>query len=324
MDDRVDSAPKTRERTRVENDLITLGISVAKLLGVMLMVYLLGYCNFSFSWVFFGVLLWIWRVRNRNERDLKQSVVRAAALNERATVLATVEDLPSWVFFPDTERAEWLNKMLHRLWPHVNMYAQDLIRTVIEPKIQETMEQMGLPSFRFEKMVLGDIPPRIGGVKFYKDHVSRDEMVMDLEIFYAGDCHFTVVVKRMVAGIKDFQLHGTLRLVFKPLINQIPLVGGVQAFFLNNPTVDFNMTNLAGMLEIPGLNDMLKKIVVDQLAAFMVLPNKLPIQLSDNIPSCVLRCPQPAVSNKHLDLTDRFFLGPSPTGSLNHSVNQSL
>ena len=30
------------------------------------------------------------------------------------------DDLPSWVFFPDKERAEWVNNIMKQLWPYVN------------------------------------------------------------------------------------------------------------------------------------------------------------------------------------------------------------
>lgn len=44
-----------------------------------------------------------------------------------------------------------------------------------------------------------------------------------------------------------------LRVVMKPLIPQIPLVGGIQVFFLNSPSVDFNLIGVADVLDMPGL-----------------------------------------------------------------------
>lgn len=39
----------------------------------------------------------------------------------------------------------------------------------------------------------------------------------------------------------------------KPLIPHIPIIGGVQVFFLNSPQVDFNMIGVADVLDMPGL-----------------------------------------------------------------------
>lgn len=43
-----------------------------------------------------------------------------------------------------------------------------------------------------------------------------------------------------------------MRIVLKPLIPVMPLVGGVQAFFLNNPAIDFNLVGAADILDFPG------------------------------------------------------------------------
>lgn len=43
-----------------------------------------------------------------------------------------------------------------------------------------------------------------------------------------------------------------LRVVLKPLIPVIPMIGGVQAFFLNCPILDFNLVGIADLLDFPG------------------------------------------------------------------------
>jgi hypothetical protein len=43
-------------------------------------------------------------------------------------------------------------------------------------------------------------------------------------------------------------------------------------------------------------SDILRRIIVEQVATMMVLPNKLPIRLSDEIPATLLKVPEPEVS----------------------------
>lgn len=102
---------------------------------------------------------------------------------------------------------------------------------------------------------------------------------MDLDLFYAGDCDINFSLGGFRGGIKDFQIHGTVRVVMKPLIPNPPLVGGLQIFFLNNPNIDFNLVGVIDLLDMPGLSDILRRIIIEQVAAMMVLPNKLPIIL---------------------------------------------
>lgn len=146
----------------------------------------------------------------------------------------------------------------------------------------------------------------MGGVKVYDKNVSRNEILMDLDIFYAGDCDISFTLGGVSGGIKDFQIHGLVRVVMKPLITTIPMVGGLQIFFLNNPTIDFNLVGVADLLDMPGLSDLLRRIIVEQVANMMVLPNKLPILLSDEVPANNLKTPEPEVRS------DRFI--PYQTG----------
>lgn len=64
---------------------------------------------------------------------------------------------------------------------------------------------------------------------------------------------------------------------------------------MNNPNIEFNLVGVADLLDMPGLSDMLRRIIVEQVAAIMVLPNKLPITLSDEVPAITLKMPEPEV-----------------------------
>ncbi|KAK7792686.1 hypothetical protein R5R35_007285 [Gryllus longicercus] len=278
----------------------TAGISISnmlysfgKKLGTVAAVYLLGYFDLSFAWLLAPVLLSVVRDEWKKDHEARRSVAKAAATrSEREVILARVGDLPSWVYFPDVERVEWINRILRQLWPNVNHYARTLLKNSIEPGVRDSLAQYKLQGFRFEKMVLGNIPMRIGGVKVYDLDLHRKEIMLDMDLFYAGDCDISFSLGGLKGGIKDFQIHGMVRVVMKPLISDMPLVGGLQIFFLNNPTVDFNLVGVADMLDMPGISDLLRRTIVEVIAGIMVLPNKLPIQLSDSVQAEQLRMPE--------------------------------
>jgi len=257
-----------------------------KFIGVGL-VYSFGYFQISTGWLVGPIVLMVIREQWRRNHDAQRAQAKAAASgDEREIILARLGDsLPSWVTFPDVERAEWLNQILKQLWPRINNFTYDLVVNTIEPVLRDTLNtQYKLGSFRFEKIILGDMPLRVRGVKVYDEkRTDRNEIIMDLEVIYAGDCDFRFSLAKIKAGIKDLQLSGTLRLVLKPLINQVPLIGGVQYFFLNSPSLDFNLIGIADVFDMPGLSDLIRRIVQEQIAAMCVLPNKMFIQLSETI-----------------------------------------
>ncbi|GFY38845.1 extended synaptotagmin-2 [Trichonephila inaurata madagascariensis] len=299
--DAANSISKTVKET-VESARSVLRFNVYAIAGGFISLtygaYLVGHSGFgatSMLCIGLGVAVSAWMMRNNylTERDIGLSIDRSVSLNEKECILARLTDLPSWVFFPETERVEWVNKILKQLWPYVGVYVKEMLKETMEPSIRESLPSY-LQSFRFEKIILGDMPPRIGGVKVYQENVSRNEIIMDLEIRYSGDCNIQVGVKKFKAGIKDLQIYGTIRVVMKPLVKIIPLVGGVTVFFLNRPRIDFNLTNVANVLDMPGLGDILRKAVSEQVAAMMVLPNKFPVQLIQDIPLKSLKFSPPA------------------------------
>ncbi len=161
----------------------------------------------------------MWRERTKNLRDIKFEMVKAVQLDEKNAILARLDEVPSWVFFPDKERAEWVNKILKQSWPYFSRFMQTLIKDTIEPIIQASMPAV-VGTIRFETVDLGDIvslgffylfyvnftkfsilkPPRIGryqfyskvfyklnffliiSVKVYTERVMENEIIIDLEV----------------------------------------------------------------------------------------------------------------------------------------------
>ncbi|XP_078581433.1 extended synaptotagmin-2-like isoform X15 [Branchiostoma floridae x Branchiostoma japonicum] len=284
-------SPSTPSRLQVNEDLLVLIKKYAMQLGLLVVVWMVGYWAFSVSWIMLGLFVWMWREKRQKAKEFKIKTARKAAQNEQETVLARLEDLPSWVYFPDVERAEWLNKILAQLWPYVGRYVEDILRTSVEPVVKDSHDM--LKSFQFSTIMLGDMPPRVGGIQVYTEHVHRNEIILDMEIMYAGDCDIQIRMKRFLAGIQDLQIHGTLRVVMKPLVKFSPLIGGITVFFLNRPEIDFNLTNLADVFDFPGLSSLLKGIVADQVSNFMVLPNRYPMPLIPDLEVAKLKYPMP-------------------------------
>ena len=249
-------------------------VSMAKRLGLRTLawigVYLLGYFDFSIAWMITPLLLSVMRDQWKKEKRNKLAAAREAALsNEQAMIEArmNVEDLPSWVFFPDKERAEWMNSILKQLWPYVNDYVRHTLFNTVEPAVESALRAYKLSPFKFdrERVFLGQVPPRITGIKVYDTNTSRKEIIMDLDIVFASDLEIVFKIKGIPARVSDFGLRGMARVVLKPLISQIPLVGGVQVYFLKAPEIDYTLGGVAGTLEIPGLNKIVERIILEQV-----------------------------------------------------------
>lgn len=138
--------------------IISIIYSAAKKVAVVGIVYFMGYMNISVAWLLCPLLLSVIREQMRSKHDIRRAVAKASATaSDKEVILARLNDLPAWVFFPDVERCEWLNRILKQVWPNANMFTRNLIKEKIEPNIQKALAGYKFNSFRFDRMILGSI-----------------------------------------------------------------------------------------------------------------------------------------------------------------------
>ena len=175
------------------------------------------------------------------------------------------------------ERAEWINTFIQHLWPNVDKY----VKTVIVPKVQEILEKVEI---KCDRIALGRVPPRITGIKMYDKNTDRNEIIIDVDIIYASDCDakfsFSVQSTSVICmTIKEFSLLGCLRIEFRPLMEDLPLIGSVQVCFLRSPEIDFVIGGEAKVLNTFGLTKIIRNTIVAKINDLMVMPNKLSVPL---------------------------------------------
>ncbi|KAJ6659336.1 hypothetical protein lerEdw1_019207 [Lerista edwardsae] len=276
-------------------DVAGLAAQFVRSFALVLPVYVLGYLGLSFSWVLLALLCLFWAQRRRGGKSSRLG--RALALlqdEERAVRLAVASaDLPAWVHFPDTERAEWLNKTVKHMWPFICQFIEKLFRETIEPAVRGANSH--LSTFSFTKIEMGHQPLRINGVKVYTENVDKRQIILDLQISFVGNCEIDLEIKRYFcrAGVKSIQIHGTMRVILEPLLGDMPLIGALSLFFLRKPLLEINWTGLTNLLDIPGLNGLSDTIILDIISNYLVLPNRITVPLVSEVQIAQLRFPIP-------------------------------
>uniref|UniRef100_A0A3P9MIL0 Extended synaptotagmin-like protein 1b n=1 Tax=Oryzias latipes TaxID=8090 RepID=A0A3P9MIL0_ORYLA len=247
-----------------------------KCLSALLPVYLAGYYRVSTSLLVFGMMVYTgWKhVREAKEERLRSAMQLLSDGDDYASSrLSKIKrDLPAWVNFPDVEKVEWLNKVLQQVWPFVGQYLEKLLVETIAPSIRASTTH--LQTFNFTKVDMGD--------------------------------KINVEVKRYFckAGVKGIQLHGMMRVILEPLIGDVPIVGAVTMFFIRRPKLDINWTGLTNLFDIPGVNAKSDSMIMDAIASFLVLPNRLVVPLVPDLHLAQLRCPLPRVKSDNTDVDD--------------------
>uniref|UniRef100_A0A8C9C644 Extended synaptotagmin-1 n=1 Tax=Phocoena sinus TaxID=42100 RepID=A0A8C9C644_PHOSS len=271
--------------------------SFGRRLLVLVPVYLAGAIGLSVGFVLFGLALYLgWRrVREEKERSLR--VARQLLDDEERLTTKTLymshRELPAWVSFPDVEKAEWLNKIVAQVWPFLGQYMEKLLAETVAPAVRGSNPH--LQTFTFTRVELGEKPLRIVGVRVHPGQ-RKEQILLDLNISYVGDVQIDVEVKKYFckAGVKGMQLQGVLRVILEPLIGNLPIVGAVSMFFIRRPTLDINWTGMTNLLDIPGLSSLSDTMIMDSIAAFLVLPNRLLVPLVPDLQDVAqLRSPLP-------------------------------
>ncbi|XP_051933261.1 extended synaptotagmin-1 [Hippocampus zosterae] len=267
-----------------------------KCLGALLPVYLAGYYRVSTSLLVCGMMVYTgWKhAREAKEERLRSAMQLLGDEQEFGSLKMSKikRDLPAWVNFPDVEKVEWLNKVLQQVWPFVGQYLEKLLVETIAPSIRASSSH--LQTLSFTKVDMGDKPMKVVGIKAHTENDKR-QVLLDLYISYVGNVEINVEVKRYFckAGVKGIQLNGMMRVILEPLIGDVPIVGAVTMFFIRRPKLDINWTGLTNLLDIPGLNVMSDSMIMDAIASFLVLPNRLVVPLVPNLHVAHLRSPLP-------------------------------
>uniref|UniRef100_A0A3Q3FUU0 Extended synaptotagmin-like protein 1b n=1 Tax=Labrus bergylta TaxID=56723 RepID=A0A3Q3FUU0_9LABR len=269
-----------------------------KCLGAMLPVYLAGYYRVSTSLLVCGMMVYTgWKHAREAKEARLQSAIQFLSNEEEYTsskVSKIRRDLPAWVNFPDVEKVEWLNKVLQQVWPFVGQYLEKLLVETIAPSIRGSSTHLQTLSFTKVDMGTKVRPEIVVGIKAHTEN-DKGQVLLDLYISYVGNVEINVEVKRYFckAGVKGIQLHGMMRVILEPLIGDVPIVGAVTMFFIRRPKLDINWTGLTNLLDVPGLNVMSDSMIMDAIASFLVLPNRLVVPLVAGLHVAQLRSPLP-------------------------------
>ncbi|WVZ18164.1 hypothetical protein V8G54_005486 [Vigna mungo] len=210
-------------------------------------------------------------VRSKRRSDLAKTIAAFARMTvEDSRKLLPPKFYPSWVL-------KWLNVQLRRIWPHVDEAVSELIRTNVEP-ILEQYRPVVLASLTFSKLTLGTVAPQFTGVTIVEEDSGPDGVTMDLEMQWDGNPNIVLDIKTRVGvvlpvQVKDIGFTGVFRLIFKPLVNEFPGFGAVCFSLKEKKDLDFTLKVIGGDLSaLPGVSDAIEETIKDAIEDSITWP----------------------------------------------------
>ncbi|XAR70997.1 hypothetical protein NMG60_11028066 [Bertholletia excelsa] len=237
--------------------------------------------------LFFGIALGIGliigfariqNIRSNRRSDLANAVAAFARMTVQDTrKIIPAQYYPSWVVFSERQKLSltWLNKQLDKIWPYVNEAASELIRDSAEP-ILEQYRPIILSSLKFSKLTLGTVAPQFTGVSMLD--ADANEITMELEMQWDGNPNIVLDVKTRVGvglpiQVKNIGFTGVFRLIFKPLVEELPCFGAVCYSLRQKKNLDFTLKVVGGDISaIPGISDAIEETIQDAIEDSITWP----------------------------------------------------
>ncbi|XP_052182580.1 synaptotagmin-5 [Diospyros lotus] len=229
-----------------------------------------------------GIGLIVVFVRSENSRSRRRSeLATTIAAFARMTVedsrkILAPEYYPSWVVFSQRQKLTWLNLQLTKIWPYVNEAASELIKRSVEP-ILEQYRPIILSSLKFSKFTLGTVAPQFTGVSIIEDD-GGGGITMELEMNWDGNPSIILDIKTRLGvalpvQVKDIGFTGVFRLIFKPLVDQLPCFGAVCYSLKEKKKMDFKLKVIGGDIKaVPGLSDAIEGTIHDAIEDSILWP----------------------------------------------------
>ncbi|XP_013620100.1 PREDICTED: synaptotagmin-4 [Brassica oleracea var. oleracea] len=221
--------------------------------------------------------------RYSNVRSIRRAeLARTIAAFARMTVqdsrkLLPGEFYPSWVVFSQRQKLNWLNLELEKIWPYVNEAASELIRSSVEPVLEQYTPAM-IASLKFSKLTLGTVAPQFTGVSILENESGPNGITMELEMQWDGNPKIVLDVKTLLGvalpiEVKNVGFTGVFRLIFKPLVDEFPCFGALSYSLREKKGLDFTLKVVGGELtSIPGISDALEETILDAIEDSITWP----------------------------------------------------
>ncbi|KAG9156024.1 hypothetical protein Leryth_012091 [Lithospermum erythrorhizon] len=227
------------------------------------------------------------KTRSKKRQDLAETVAALARMTvEDSRKLLSPEYYPPWVVFSQRQKLKWLNQHLTKIWPYVNEAASEIIRSSVEP-ILEQYRPIILASLKFSKLTLGTVAPQFTGVQIIDS--KEGEIIMELDLQWDGNPNIVLDIKTRVGvalpiQVKNIGFTGVFRLIFKPLVDELPCFGAVCYSLREKRNLELTLKVIGGDISsIPGIADAIEETINDAIEDSITWPvrNIIPILPGD-------------------------------------------
>lgn len=247
--------------------------------------------SYQLVWGMLAGLLWgvamaavyrLNRKRKEERRQLLGVIPGAKGMQE------LLHHIPTWISFRETEKMEWLNRILEKCWPFYDEAICKIVKEQAEPMMDMYKPPGLIKKIYFSKLTFGDDPFRVEGIRV--DKTDASEICIEVDYRWAGDANIFLAIElpaggqatRLVPKVSNLAVSGTLRVILKPLLPEIPGFGAAIVSLRQPPLVRFNLDFGAGMgggYTAGAIKAWLDPFLRDTVSGMLLWPRRLVIPI---------------------------------------------
>eukprot|EP01018_Ginkgo_biloba_P004012 Gb_36053 [translate_table: standard] len=217
--------------------------------------------------------------RFRKQSRIRRAVVNAqmARLNSEGLRRLIPKHAAYSVSFTNFDKLYWVNNELGEVWPFLG----EAISCLVKEQLQLILDEykMGLvEKMSVRSIVLGVRSPKFEGIKVMEG--GHNEVILEA-IFTWQTEKEDIVIDVKTTGpdfslkITDIYMAGILKLVFKPLKEQLPGFGAILVSLVEDPDMGFNIKVMGGdVKELPGVDNIIDNTIRTAVIDVLVWPNR--------------------------------------------------
>ncbi|CAJ1406791.1 unnamed protein product, partial [Effrenium voratum] len=227
---------------------------------------------------------------------------------------------------------DWINQVYRKLHPKIMTIVARQMEDPFGAFTQSLRLKMPLPlkDIHFSHFLLGTTPPEFGPFEVSEWLSPRDgAMGVELQVgfFLDTEANIELKVRGATLGVNRIRLKGDLLIRLEPLIEELPVVGGVVVCFLNQPDLEFHYTGLAQRVDATVLRARLQRLINSAVASSLVLPHVIAVPIGteeQNVDRALLGDPEPVGVLRVWALRAAGLPSSWPLGSRSRSPYMSL
>ncbi|XP_058783006.1 synaptotagmin-2-like [Vicia villosa] len=242
-----------------------------------------GFFGFGIG-IFIGLVIGYFLFIYVQPIDVKNPEIKPLAEEETEALQRIIHEIPLWIKNPDSDRVDWLNKLIEYMWPYLDKAICNTAKNIAKPIIAEQIPKYKIDSVDFEVLTLGSLPPTFQGMKVYI--TDEKELIMEPSIKWAGNPNILIAAKafglKATIQVVDLQVFIAPRITLKPLVPCFPCFGNIYVSIMEKPHVDFGLKLIgADLMSIPGLYRFVQEFIKDQVANMYLWPKTLEVPILD-------------------------------------------